>query len=202
MNVMARMRPRGRILAGFASTVMICAAVLGGTVQADAATTGTCQASGYAQVDGTCMQIAQTKTLSPAASAALKDAFATPAGRAALRKAFHSLSGAKAGVVHTSPGYMKPAWNCPGGSSCGVSSSGGWHFWVIVSYAAVFNVGAFPFWLACTGALSPIIDPVAATAACGAVTATIWALVNNAPRTTQHGVWMAVYWNHISDGFW
>jgi hypothetical protein len=73
---------------------------------------------------------------------------------------------------------------------------------MIVCYAAIYDVGAVPFWVACTGALSPIIDPFAATVACGAVDAIIWALVNNAPWTTRHGIWLAVYWNHISDGFW
>jgi hypothetical protein len=171
-----------------------------------------CLAGGYTQIDGKCMQIVHNNTtLAPAASAALQEAFATPTGRAALLKVFKTLGGAKTGVVQ-SPAvqsgvvqtltYVTPAWNCPGGASCGVSSSGGWHFWFIASYAAIYDVGAFPFWLACTGALSPIIDPVAATLACGAVTGIIWALVNNAPWTTRHGVWMAVYWNHISDGFW
>lgn len=197
---------------------MTCALMLGALSfagQARAATidNASCSASGYAQIDGKCMHIKHTKALGPAASAALNEALATPAGRAALQKAFQSLKGAKAGAVQTSPAYagpdafMHPDWNCPGGASCGVSSSGGWHFWVIVSYAAVFNViygagGAREFWLACTGALSPIIDPIAAVAACGAVTAIIWALVNNAPWTTRHGIWLAVYWNHISDGYW
>jgi len=172
---------------------------------------GSCRASGYTQLDGKCIRIAHTTTLSPAASTALQKAFATPTGRAALLKVFHTFGGAKTGVVQSPAvqsgavhtlAYVKPAWNCPGGSSCGVSSSGGWHFWFIASYAAIYNVGAGPFWIACTGALSPIISPFAATVACGAVTGIIWALVNNAPWTTRHGVWMAVYWNHISDGYW
>ena len=53
-----------------------------------------------------------------------------------------------------------------------------------------------------TGAQRAAIGVLAATLACGAVTGIIWALVNNAPWTTQHGVWMAVYSNHITDGFW
>ena len=132
-----------------------------------------CQATGYTQVNGKCLEIAHTTTLDPAASAALQDAFATPTGRAALLKVFQTLRGAKAGVVQggavqsgavqadgiQTDAYVKPAWNCPGGASCGVSKSGGWHFWAIVSYAAFYDVGAFPFWIACTGALSPIIDP-------------------------------------------
>jgi hypothetical protein len=201
---------RIRLVAVFTMTFALMLGALSFAGQARAATidNASCSASGYAQIDGKCMHIKHTKALGPAASAALNEALATSAGRAALQKAFQSLKGAKAGAVQTSPAYagpdafMHPDWNCPGGASCGVSRSGGWHFWVIVSYAAVYNVGAFPFWLACTGALSPIIDPVAATAACGAVTGVIWALVNNAPWTTRHGIWLAVYWNHISDGYW
>ena len=191
---------------------MTCALMMGALSfagSAGAATIGkaSCPASGYAQINGKCMQIKHTKTLGPAASAALQEALSTPAGQAALQKAFQSLKGAKSGV-ETSTAYaspdaiVHPDCNCPGGASCGISWSGGVHFWVIVSYAVVYDVGAPRFWVACTGALSPIIDPAAATVACGAVTGIIWALVNNAPWTTRHGIWLAVYWNHISDGFW
>lgn len=201
---------RRRLIAVLAMTCAVMMGALSFAGSAGAAVNGTasCPASGYAQINGKCLQIKHTKTLSPAASAALQEALSTPAGQAALQKAFKSLKGAKAGVVqtpatHASPdAFVHPDWNCPGGASCGISRSGGVHFWVIVSYAAVYNVGAVPFWIACTGALSPIIDPAAATLACGAVTGIIWALVNNAPWTTRHGIWLAVYWNHISDGFW
>jgi hypothetical protein len=200
MNRLMRIR-------SIAVLTMTCALMLGALSFASSAGAVTnvkapCQASGYAQIDGKCLHIAHATALGPAASAALKEAFATPAGRAALQKTFQAIGGANSGVVQTSPAHATPAWNCPGGTSCGVSGSGGWHFWFIASYAAIYNVGAFPFWSACTGALSPIIDPVAASVACGAVTGIIWALVNNAPYTTRHGVWMAVYWNHISDGYW
>jgi hypothetical protein len=190
------------------SALMLGALSFAGSAGAETINSASCQTSGYAQIAGKCMQIKHTNTLGPAASAALNEALSTPAGRAALQKAFQTLRGAKAGVVQTSAtyaspdAYVHPDWNCPGGASCGVSRSGGWHFWVITSYAAIYNVGAFPLWVACTGALSPIIDPLAATAACGAVTGIVWALVNNAPWTTHHGIWMAVYWNHISDGYW
>lgn len=201
---------RRRLIAVLAMTCALMMGALSFAGSAGAATNGnaSCPATGYAQINGKCLQIKHTTTLSPAASAALQEAMSTPAGQAALRKAFQSLKGARIGIVHTSTAYaspdvfVHPDWNCPGGASCGISWSGGLHFWVIVSYAAIYDVGAKPFWLACTGALSPIIDPAAAVVACGAVTAIIWALVNNAPWTTRHGIWMAVYWNHISRGFW
>ncbi|MDA8322212.1 MAG: hypothetical protein M0030_20710 [Actinomycetota bacterium] len=171
---------------------------------ARAASSVPCQPGGHMVVDGKCLQVAHNEALSPTASAALAKALATPAGQEALQKVLRKIPGAKIGMVvePSLTAYVKPSWNCPGGSACGISGSGGTHFWFIASYASIYDVGAFPFWLACTGALSPVIDPIAATAACGAVTGIIWALVNNAPWTTRHGVWMAVYWNHISDGYW
>lgn len=201
---------RRRLIAVLAMTCAVMMGALSFAGSAGAATNAnvSCPATGYAQINGKCLPIKHTTTLSPAASAALQEAMSTPAGQAALRKAFQSLKGARIGVVHTSTAYaspdvfMHPDWNCPGGASCGISWSGGLHFWVIVSYAVVFDVGAPRFFTACSGALSPIIDPAAAVAACGAVTAIIWALVNNAPWTTNHGIWLAVYWNHISRGFW
>lgn len=180
------------------------ASTIASSTGASTASSVPCQSGGHTVIDGKCLQVAHNEALSPTASAALAKAFATPAGREALQNVFRKIPGARTGIVvdPSLTAYVTPAWNCPGGTACGVSWSGGVHFWFIASYAAIYNVGAFPFWLACTGALSPVIDPFAATAACGAVTAVIWALVNNAPWTTQHGVWMAVYWNHISDGYW
>lgn len=187
---------------------IICAMLLGalslaGPARATTLASASCQAPRHAYIDGKCLLVSRDETLSPAVSAALTKAFATSAGRTALEKAFGVDEGAQEGmVVQRSSARVAPNWNCPGGTSCGISGAGGTHFWFIASYASIYNVGAFPFWLACTGALSPVIDPVAATLACGAVTGIIWALVNNAPWTTQHGVWMAVYSNHITDGFW
>jgi hypothetical protein len=210
-RLMNRALVRVATVAAMACTLMVGPLSSASSPSAVTLASESCRAGGYAQIDGKCMQVVHATTLGPAASAALQEAFATPAGRAALLKLFKTLGGAKTGVVQSpvaqsdvvqTLAYIKPAWNCPGGASCGVSSSGGWHFWFIASYADIYNVAAFPFWLACTGALSPIITPLAATIACGAVTGIIWALVNNAPWTTRHGVWMAVYWNHISDGFW
>jgi len=166
--------------------VMLSALTFAGS--ADAATTGhsLCQASGYTQIDGECMHIVRTEKLSPEAGAALEKAFATPAGRVAVQEAFQGIDKAKSGVVVQEPsGRARPAWACPGGVSCGVSHSGGTHFWVIASYAAIYDVGTAGFWAACTGALSPVIDPVAAVAACAVVAGALWALVNNAPWTSQ-----------------
>jgi hypothetical protein len=183
--------------------VMLSALTFAGS--ADAATTGhsLCQASGYTQIDGECMHIVRTEKLSPEAGAALEKAFATPAGRVAVQEAFQGIDKAKSGVVVQEPsGRARPAWACPGGVSCGVSHSGGTHFWVIASYAAIYDVGTAGFWAACTGALSPVIDPVAAVAACAVVAGALWALVNNAPWTSQHGVWLAVYRNYWTGGTW
>lgn len=195
---------RIRLIAALAAT---CALMLGAVSSASAAdavaiANVSCHGSRSVQIDGKCMQIAQTKPLGSKARAAFRKAFASPGGRAALQKALRAFMQAKVGLVQASPAHVHPDWNCPGGTSCGVSGSGGTHFWVIASYASIYNVGAFPFWLACTGALSPVIDPLAATIACAAVTATLWGLVNNAPYTTRHGIWMAIYKNHISDGYW
>jgi hypothetical protein len=202
-TMFALKRIRSIALPAITCAVLLSALSFAGPAGAATLANAACQAPVHEQIDSKCLPVAHNEALSPAASVALKKAFATSAGRAALQKTFRSISGAKDGIiVQSSPARIAPDWNCPGGASCGISGAGGTHFWFIASYAAIYNVGAFPFWVACTGALSPIIDPVAATLACGAVTGAIWALVNNAPWTTQHGVWMAVYWNHIADGFW
>jgi hypothetical protein len=196
-------RIRSIALPAIVCAVLLSALSLSGPAGAATLADAACQAPGHTQIDGRCLPVAHNEALSPGASAALKMAFATPAGQAALESAFGTVKGAEDGIIaQSTASRIRPDWACPGGTSCGISGAGGTHFWFIASYAAIYNVGAFPFWLACTGALSPIIDPAAATLACGAVTGAIWELVNNAPWTTRHGVWMAVYWNHISDGFW
>lgn len=189
-------------------TLAIAAGMASTAVTAGAATVPvtTCQQSNYEPVNGTCLKIERTGPLSAAASAAFAKAFSTPAGRTAAEHAFAKFTGAKAGLTQTSPKSVsrtvRPAWNCPGGASCGISSSGGWHFWVIVSYATIYNVGTAGFWVACTGALSPYITPVLAQRACAVVTAALWALVNNAPWTSQHGVWIAVHPTWWTGGTW
>jgi hypothetical protein len=194
-----------RVITAAIVTLAVAAAmtVTAGTAGAATISTATCHASNYEQIDGRCLQIAHTEPLSPAARDAFEKAFSTPAGRAGLEKAFDEFDGSKVGLAEvSSPKSVHSDWNCPGGTSCGLSGSGGEHFWVIASYASIYNVGFFPFWLACTGALSPVIDPVAAVAACGVVDSLLWALVNNAPWTTHHGVWLAIYRNYWTDGLW
>jgi hypothetical protein len=51
----------------------------------------------------------------------------------------------------------------------------------------------------CWAALVPLTGAVGA-AACLSIGAILWAMVNNWPRMTNHGVWLSVYWYGIRDG--
>ena len=88
---------------------------------------------------------------------------------------------------------------CAPSFSCGISSSGGWHFWIIASYAAVESADLAALQPYCWAALVPLTGPVGA-GACIGVGAILWELVNNWPRMTNHGVWVAVYWWGLKDG--
>lgn len=90
----------------------------------------------------------------------------------------------------------------PCGVQCGLSGSGGEHFWVIASYAnlltgyVIADIG-----IECAFGMSFFLTPVGAAAACGTLIATLrWAAINK-PALTQHGVWYALYLNgHLAGG--
>jgi hypothetical protein len=157
--------------------------------------------TGREQVDGECLAIAGTARFAPAASEALEKVFSTPAGRTALLNVFRSIKGAKVGIA-ASPfnAVMHDDLSCPGGVQCGISGSGGLHFWIIGSYATLESgvIGGLGWY--CGAFLSPFITPIGAAVACGGVVYTLSTIVNNWPRFTNHGVWVAVYPTHISWG--
>jgi hypothetical protein len=95
---------------------------------------------------------------------------------------------------------LRPELTCLPGLSCGLSSSGGWHFWVIASYASILGSSLVAMVPDCTAALSAVITPVVALAACGGVAYALWVMSANEPRYTNHGVWLAVYWWGLQDG--
>lgn len=139
---------------------------------------------------------------SPATQAALHRLESTPQGRADLLRAFQDSYGRKA-TVSTSPpadsSRIQLDATCAPGISCGISSAGGWHFWIITSYATAESADLAALQPYCLAALVPETGPVGA-GVCLSVGAILWALVNNWPRFTNHGVWVAVYWGHATDG--
>jgi hypothetical protein len=139
---------------------------------------------------------------SPATQAELRKLESTPQGRATLLRAFQTSFGktAKVAVAHTSGNsQIHLDATCAPSFSCGVSSSGGWHFWIIASYASVQSADLAAMQPYCWAELVPLTGAVGA-AACIGVGAILWELVNNWPRVTNHGVWLAVYWWGIQDG--
>jgi hypothetical protein len=88
---------------------------------------------------------------------------------------------------------------CAPSFSCGISPSGGWHFWIIASYAAAQSANLIALQPYCWAALVPLLGALGA-GACLSVGAILWELVNNWPRFTNHGVWLAVYWWGIQNG--
>jgi hypothetical protein len=139
---------------------------------------------------------------SPATQAELRKLESTPQGRAALVRAFQVSFGRTAEVAATPVGdssQIRLDATCAPSFSCGISSSGGWHFWIIASYAAAESADLAALQPYCWAALVPLTGAVGA-AACLGVGAILWELVNNWPRMTNHGVWLAVYWWGIQDG--
>lgn len=140
---------------------------------------------------------------SPGVAAKFQQVMSTARGRAQMQLAFNKAFGKAAKVqLVTTPANTgaRPYWSCPGGVGCGVSSSGGWHFWVVMSYAAAGSSTLSAMFLSCSGALSPIVSPPVAVSACGGITFTLWVLINNWPRFTNQGVWVAVYTWGIASG--
>lgn len=147
-------------------------------------------------------KVSTTIALSPAIQTELHKLEATPQGRTTLLRAFQASFG-KVGDVAATPAEtssdIRLTADCAG-ISCGVSTTGGWHFWIIASYAAVLSAGTVTAQYDCISALVAVLSPPGAVGVCLGAAATLWELVNNWPRLTNHGVWMAVYWNHITDG--
>jgi len=92
----------------------------------------------------------------------------------------------------------EPLWeyNIPCPVSCGISSSGGVHLWVIASYQQIANATVMTAVLgACVVYASPWIDPIAAAALCGVAVYLLKALEANEPRVSNHGAWVAGYFS-------
>lgn len=138
---------------------------------------------------------------SPATQKELQKLEATSQGRAALTEAFQTSFGKDSEVVaSTDDSTSKIHLTAVCASvSCGISSSGGWHFWIIASYAALLSADLTALQPYCWAALVPVAGALGA-GACLSVGYILWELVNNWPRVTNHGVWLAVYWWGIQDG--
>lgn len=133
---------------------------------------------------------------------ALRKLESTPQGRADLLRALQVSFGRGAKIVASPPthsSHIQLDATCAPSISCGLSSSGGWHFWIIASYAAAESANLWALQPYCWAALVPETGPVGA-AACLSIGGILWAMVNNWPRMTNHGVWLAVYWWGIQDG--
>ncbi len=147
-------------------------------------------------------QVSSTIMFSPATQAELHKLMATPQGRAGLLRALQASFGKEA-TVGVAPDQASSKISldatCAPSFSCGISRSGGWHFWIIASYASAQSANLALLQPYCWAALVPETGPVGA-GACLTIGAILWELVNNWPRFTNHGIWMAVYWNRIEDG--
>ena len=146
--------------------------------------------------------VSATIKFNTATQAELRKLESTSKGRATLLRAFQSSFGKTAEVAPTAVKDGSRAHldaTCAPSLSCGISKSGGWHFWIITSYAAAESADLAALQPYCWAALVPLAGPAGA-AACLSVGAVLWALVNNWPRYTNHGVWLAVYFWGIQDG--
>lgn len=148
------------------------------------------------------VQVGTTVNFSPATQKELRKLESTQQGRTALLHAFQASFGQTARVAamsaQDSSGIHLDA-ACAPSFSCGISRTGGWHFWIIASYAAAQSANLVALQPYCIAALAPETAGLGA-AACLTVGAVLWALVNNWPRFTNHGVWLEVYWWGIRDG--
>lgn len=147
-------------------------------------------------------QVSSSINFSPATQTELHKLESTPQGRTALLRAFQDSFGRSAEVAASSGNDSSQIHldaTCLPNVSCGLSSSGGWHFWIIASYATLLSADLAAMQPYCWAALVPIAGAVGA-GACLSVGYILWELVNNWPRMTNHGVWVSVYWYGIRDG--
>lgn len=178
-----------RLIGVMASATMICA--LNGV------------AASASPTNGLAKHRVHTIRFSPAERAALHRLESTPQGRAKLVQAFRESLRPIGKVTFTPPTHKSQIRfaTCAPGISCGLSSSGGWHFWIITSYAAAATADLVVLNTECMAALAPVLQWWG-IGICWSVVGTIWAMVNNWPRMTNHGIWMAIYRWGIQDGRW
>lgn len=183
------------MLAGLATTAVICTAVLGGAVQAQAATTGPAVHAPVAA-----QHMSGRIHLTAAQEAAWRRDTATPAGRERVLSAFQAAFGNIAEV-----GTGKVARYIPGTRARGPMrpdlSYGitGDHFWIIASYADIAD-GAINVAVAvCRARVTPAAAPV-----CNAAGAVLKAWAAGWGTGNSHGVWAAIYWwpPHYTGGRW
>jgi hypothetical protein len=128
--------------------------------------------------------------LSPAELASIHKLVSTKQGREKFYQAFQNSFGNAANVGAgplATPGTTRLVL------SWGFSGAGGEHFWIIASYADILSKAldrAVPY---CIGALSGLIDPIAAAVVCKGVDVAIDRLASGYGRLSNHGVWAAVY---------
>jgi len=194
MRITWRFRPVSRALTGLASVALACAAVLGTTGPAQAATV---HPHHYSTVHA--HHYSGRIHLTAAEEAVWRRETATAAGRERVLSALQSAFGSSA-VVAARPGVSRQvpsrgATLVSPDLSYGVTSD---HFWVIASYLDVvdgaINVGEF----ACEVRL-PQFGWLCSLAAQG-----LKAWARGWGSASNHGVWAAIYWwpPHWSGGRW
>jgi len=128
--------------------------------------------------------------LSPAELASIHKLVSTKQGREkfyqAFQKSFGHVANVGTGPLAT-PGMPQLVL------SWGFSGAGGEHFWIIASYADILSRALDNAVDDCVGALSAIIDPLAALAVCEGVDMAIDRLASGYRPLSNHGVWAAVY---------
>jgi len=191
----------GRLDRRLIASSVAAAVIIGGgcvaAIPASAATKPPAASVQLSRTDG------HTVKFSHAVQAEMRKLETTARGRAELLKALEAGFGKVASVsiqkTISNSDRIRADLNCLPGMSCGLSSSGGWHFWIITSYATALSGDLALLVPYCSAALVPVTGPIGA-GVCLAVAGIIWELVNNWPRYTNHGVWLAVYWWGIQDG--
>lgn len=144
-----RFPPRSRTLAIFIAIALIFGVGGGAASTAFLADTASSTASPA--------HVGTTIRFSAAAQAELRKLESTPTGRAALLRAFQDSFGRKADVA-ANPGdggsEIRLDATCAPSISCGLSDSGGWHFWIITSYAAAESADLWAMQPYCWAALA------------------------------------------------
>jgi hypothetical protein len=182
---------------------MATAAVLISALIGTSIATGTGVANAAAPKINT--HVVKMVNFSPAVQKQLSRLESTATGRAELQKALTKGLGHAATVSVVRDAHkthrtgITPDWSCYWQTSCGVDSSGGWHFWVIGSYAALESGALAGLAAECSGALAPFIG-FAAPIVCGGVAWVLSNLISGWPRFSNHGVWAAVYLRGIQSG--
>lgn len=186
-----------RLGAMTALTAILSACAMITSVTADAAQAGTSHVRPAAA-----RHALYTMRLSPVATAELHSLTSTARGRSELRAVFSRSFGSGGRVGVSSGAKVAPALSC-GFTSCGISSEGGRHLWMIASYAAVLKAGIGKLVPICEAGLDAYITPLGAALVCGSAEKLLALLIQHEPAVSNHGVWAALYFNgKLQGGRW